>query len=108
MAVDLSSNQVVGFADFGPCRDKKIDADSELYAIYLKDSFWGRGIGKKLFSNGFEAIKMRGYTKMVVSVFTQNLNAKIFYEKLGGQFLNTTSLKLGKFQYPTVNYIWKF
>src|SRR6187399_3171046 len=33
--VEVSSKKVIGFADIGPCREKNVDSDGELYAIYL-------------------------------------------------------------------------
>jgi GNAT superfamily N-acetyltransferase len=108
VAVDLRLNQVVGFADFGPCRDKNIDADAELYAIYLRDLSKKKGIGKALFARGFQATKNRHCKKMMVSVFERNVSAKAFYEKMGGQLHSITDLDLGGRRYPTANYVWIF
>jgi ribosomal protein S18 acetylase RimI-like enzyme len=108
VAMDLASNKVIGFADFGPCRDKSIDADAELYAIYLEEDSKNKGVGRELFMQGYLATKERQYKRMTVSVFDQNLNAKAFYEKMGGQLHSTTDLELGGTRYPTANFIWNF
>lgn len=72
VAVDSFSNKVIGFADFGPCRDQSVNADAELYAIYLEDKFKGHGIGRKLFQQGHHSTKKRAYKQMMVSVFEKN------------------------------------
>ena len=108
VAVDRISGNILGFADFGPCRDKTVNADAELYAIYIRQDTQSRGIGKSLFQSGYNSTKTRGYKKMFVSVFEKNEKAKFFYEKMGGRLLNHASLDLGGTQYQIVNYIWVF
>jgi len=108
VAVDTSTNKVIGFADFGPCREKNIDADAELYAIYLDLAAKGHGVGKALFAKGYEATQARGYKKMMVSVFDQNPDAKKFYEKMGGKHAGFDHVNLGETRYLTATYIWNF
>lgn len=108
VAIDLVSNKVVGFADFGPCRDKSINADAELYAIYLDDSVKRKGVGRSLFLFGYEATKERHYKRMMVSVLDKNISAKAFYKKMGGQLQSIADLELGGVRYPAANYIWNF
>lgn len=107
VAVD-SKNLVVGFANFGPCREKNVDADAELYAIYIADEAHGFGVGKNLFLAGYEATQKRGYQKMMVSVFTKNEKACGFYEKMGGKFYGYDRVVLEEVSYATTTYIWNF
>ncbi len=46
--VDTITHKVIGFADVGPCREKNVDSDGELYAIYLFQEFQNLGGGKIL------------------------------------------------------------
>ncbi len=106
IAVDVEKKRVVGFANFGPCREKNIDADAELYSIYIDDDYHGCGIGKSLFLEGFEATKRRQYKKMMVSVFSQNNNARAFYDRMGGQLVGFNQVLLEDVSYPTATYVW--
>jgi ribosomal protein S18 acetylase RimI-like enzyme len=101
-----NTNEVIGFADFGPCREKAIDADAELYAIYVDGNHHGLGAGKSLFIKGYELTKKRGYKKMMVSVFSENKNARAFYEKMGGTLDRPDKVILNGIIYPTVTYVW--
>jgi ribosomal protein S18 acetylase RimI-like enzyme len=40
---------VIGFVSGGPIRDREFPYASELYAIYIRQEFQGRGIGRRLF-----------------------------------------------------------
>ena len=106
IAVDVDKKRVVGFANYGPCREKNIDADAELYSIYIEDDYHGYGIGKSLFLKGFEATKKRQYKKMMVSVFSQNNNARVFYERMGGELAGVDQVILEEVSYPTATYVW--
>lgn len=107
VAIDKEINKVIGFAVFGPCREKNVDADGELYAIYLYQERQGRGVGKLLFKQGFQTLKEKGYKKMMVSVFDQNISSKIFYEKAGGKFYGNDHVILEGVSYPTATYLWE-
>ena len=39
---------VVGFADYGPCRDDDLPETGEVYAIYLLEPYYRQGIGTLL------------------------------------------------------------
>lgn len=91
---------------FGPCREKNIDADFELYAIYLYKEFQGQGLGKLLFEKGYQAFKEMKYKKMMVSVLEENKPSRLFYEKMGGQLDRPDHVDLGGKLYLTTIYIW--
>lgn len=107
VAIDSDLKKIIGFADFGNCREKNIDADGELYAIYLHKDFQGRGVGKRLFQIGFQVLKEKGFKKMMVSVFNQNTSTKIFYEKVGGKFYGNDQVIIEDISYPTATYTWE-
>ncbi len=41
--------EVVGFSNGGPSREQVLPQAGELYAIYIRDAYQGRGIGRRLF-----------------------------------------------------------
>lgn len=106
VAIEKESNQKVGFSMYGPCREKNIDADFELYAIYLYEEFQGFGAGKLLFDEGYKVFKAMNYNKMMVSVLAENKPSRLFYEKMGGQAAKPDHVDLGDQRYPTATYVW--
>jgi ribosomal protein S18 acetylase RimI-like enzyme len=77
--------QPVGFAAFGPTRDEDDDARDvgELYAIHLKPSVWGRGLGRALMAEVVRRLGMAGYAVATLWVLEGNTRAQGFYEQLG-------------------------
>jgi ribosomal protein S18 acetylase RimI-like enzyme len=44
----FAGEQLVGFAVAGPTRDPDAPAPQELYAIYVREAWWGTGVGDAL------------------------------------------------------------
>ena len=105
--VARDSKQIVGFADVGPCREKNVDSDGELYAIYLLKEFQGNGGGKLLLDACISAARERGYLKMMVSVLTQNISSCKFYEAMGAKYIGFDHVDIEEHRYPTSTYIWR-
>lgn len=76
--------RVVGFADYGPCRDDDLRDAGEVYAIYLLSDYYGQGIGTRLMEAAFQA--MAGCNTFVVWVLKGNERAMRFYHGLGFEF----------------------
>ena len=106
IAVETESDETIGYSMFGPCREKNIDAEFELYAIYLYEESQGFGAGKLLFDHGYQAFIQLKHKKMMVSVLAKNTSARLFYEKMGGQIANPDRADLGGRRYPTDTYVW--
>ena len=106
--VENDSGNVVGYSHIGPCRKKNVDADGELYAIYLLEEYQNQGGGKLLFDIAVARIKERGYSKMMVSVFERNNSGRKFYEKAGGKLIGSDHVDIDDHRYPTSTYLWKF
>jgi len=65
---------VVGFVAVG---------NGELYAIYVRPSHWGSGIGRVLIDAGEGRLRELGTTSAVLWVFEDNPQARRFYEAAG-------------------------
>jgi len=87
--------QIVGFSTVGPGRDKDIEFDGELWAIYLEDRFQGQGIGRDLFLASANWLKQKGYNSMYVWVLTENPTVN-FYKKMGGKLISKKQIEIGK------------
>ena len=63
--VAKEDGRVIGFADYGPCRDEDFSSAGEVYAIYILKEYYGRGVGR------------------AVWVLENNQRAVRFYESFG-------------------------
>lgn len=104
--VDTIRHKVIGFADVGPCREKNVDADGELYAIYLFQDYQNLGGGKILFNACLSVAQVKGYSKLMVSVLEQNTSSRKFYEKMGGAYIGADHVDIEQHRYPTSTYLW--
>lgn len=73
--------RVVGFADYGPCRDDDLPETGEVYAIYLLEPFYRQGIGTLLMREALA--RMAEYPRVAVWVLEGNDRAISFYESFG-------------------------
>lgn len=78
------ADEVIGFADYGPCWDEDLPHAGEVYAIYLLSGYYGKGIGSRLMNTALQA--MPEHDEIVVWVFEGNERAIRFYEGLGFRF----------------------
>jgi len=69
--------EMVGFAVAGPSRDPDAGVPSELYAIYVREAWWGSGLGQRL----WEAV--RPDEPCSLWVLEDNLRAQGFYRRNG-------------------------
>jgi ribosomal protein S18 acetylase RimI-like enzyme len=105
IVVEIETGKIVGFADFGPNREKSIDADYELYAIYLLKEFQGLGAGQLIFQYGVRHLSQLNCKKMMISVLEKNKAAQFFYEKMGAVRTRNHYVEIEGIRYPTVTYI---
>ncbi|WP_418064121.1 GNAT family N-acetyltransferase [Pimelobacter simplex] len=47
--------ELVGFVSVGPGRDTDIDLDGELWALYVRAAWWGRGLGHRMLTEALAA-----------------------------------------------------
>ncbi len=73
--------RVIGFVDYGKCRDNDLKNAGEVYAIYILKEYCGQGVGQALMNHSLEA--MREYEKAAVWVLEENQRAIHFYRKCG-------------------------
>jgi GNAT superfamily N-acetyltransferase len=77
-------DQIVGFASAGPCSDPNVaERAADLYAIYLLESFAGRGIGRALMEHTLADLRARGYQVARLWVLASNNRARRFYAATG-------------------------
>lgn len=101
-----AEQEIVGFASGGSNRSQDLDAEGELYAIYILEEYQRQGIGKRLITQVAQALKNRGQGTMLVWVLADN-PAKEAYEKLGATVINSTYIDIGGDKLLEYALIWK-
>ena len=83
--VAVPGPEMVGFARFGPTRDKGEDAAlvAEIRQIYIAPEVWGKGVGKRLMSTALARLAASGYAQATLWVLDTNSRARRFYERCG-------------------------
>ena len=79
--VAKDGDKVVGFVSYGEYRGEDLENAGEIYAIYLLEDYWGKGIGARLVETALENLK--DFQIVALWVFKDNLRARKFYEKCG-------------------------
>ena len=83
-----SNKELVGYMDVGFPYRQYNDYKQEIGLLYLRKDFQRKGIGRELFNIGYNEIKNNGYNKFFISCNKYNINARKFYEKMGGQLVS--------------------
>jgi GNAT superfamily N-acetyltransferase len=95
--IALEKNLPLGFVAGLENRSSSIypNIHCEAWSIYVHPDHWKKGIGKVLLDGFIEEMKKLGNKSMLIWALEENLNARAFYEAMGGLLLS---------QKQTVNY----
>lgn len=75
---------VVGYASSGAGRDDDASAGvGELYALYVRPTRWGRGVGAALHDAALAGLVADGSTRATLWVLEQNTRGRAFYDARG-------------------------
>ncbi|WP_202707224.1 GNAT family N-acetyltransferase [Sporosalibacterium faouarense] len=85
--------EVIGFASFGPDKDKKHNYENQLYGIYILEEYQRKGIGRQMIEKVIEKMKNNRTSSMIVWVLKDNQSYK-FYEHLGGKKVIEDDIKI--------------
>lgn len=97
---------IVGFASGGPERSGDSEYRGELYAIYVQPQYQRKGLGVQLTGAIVDSLVRFDLHSMLVWVLTDNQQARMFYERLGGQYLSTQPIEVGGISLDEVAYGW--
>ncbi|GKV55857.1 acetyltransferase [Sporosarcina sp. NCCP-2222] len=101
------NGKIVGFATGGKERSGKYaDYTGELYAIYLLEEAQGKNIGSELVRAISKELDQMGITSMLVWVLDKN-PSKQFYERLGGEVIDSTTITISGEELLEIAYGWK-
>ena len=88
--------ELIGFTSLGKNRLEKINCEIELYTLYVKMNYQGKGIGKLLL-NSILSDSVNGNQGIAVSVFEKN-PFKNFYLKNGFVKIGKEIIDMGEFE----------
>ncbi len=103
--VEAASEGVVGFASAGPSRQRALPYRGEVYTIYLRDDYHGRGIGKQLFASAVAGVQEARGPSVIVWCLSAN-PSRYFYERMGGSLVARRTGKIGVSPVEEVGYAW--
>lgn len=108
--VAVANNKILGFVCGLNNRDKSIeDIDGELWAIYVDPNESNHGVGTILFKSFKDELNQRGIFTMNVWVLEDNLSARSFYEKMGGELSqHVKEIEIGGKKLKEVSYEYFF
>jgi GNAT superfamily N-acetyltransferase len=86
---------VCGFASYGPGRSEYLEADMELYTLYVRPEDQGQGLGKRLLDAVFEDLR-DNHDSIAVSVMKRNPFLR-FYLRNGFVITHEESIDFGDF-----------
>lgn len=92
LVAEDEGGRVIGFASVGPSRDEDAGPQTgEVRTIYLRPEWFGRGVGRELFSRANARLRELGYVRATLWVLATNERSRHFYEKAGWAFDGTES-----------------
>jgi ribosomal protein S18 acetylase RimI-like enzyme len=103
---ELPSRMLVGFAGGGIRRGKRLDHDSEVYALYVLGAAQRQGIGRRLMAAVGRELRAKGGRSICLWVLRDNVPARQFYEALGGMACGEKIESMGGRKLPEIAYGW--
>ena len=103
---ETDDGEIVGFADGGKRETNKFKNSGDLTSIYICKDYQGQGIGKKLVEKLFAKLKELSYQRIFVEVLDDN-KSKFFYEKMGAEFYELTTIEVQGKELGLAIYEWK-
>jgi ribosomal protein S18 acetylase RimI-like enzyme len=76
---------VVGLAMGGPSEADALENAGAIYALYVRESYQRRGIGRRLVQAVAARLAEMGMTALTICCLPANVRARRFYEALGGR-----------------------
>jgi ribosomal protein S18 acetylase RimI-like enzyme len=96
--VALDGEKIAGFAKIGPVDFPGVwGADTvELHQLYLLGAYQGEGVAQLLMDWILATARARGFRRIVLSVFVENVRAQRFYAKYGFTEIGKYEFRVGE------------
>ena len=83
------------------------DADCEVVALYVRYSKRNSGIGRALLQDAMDTFRKAGRKRMIIWCLKDNLESRIFYEKMGGKEYKGGTHRWGNREYDMISYLYQ-
>lgn len=97
---------LVGYVSAERSRARRSSGEAEITTLYVLKRAQGAGLGRELFTAAARVMAARGATSLVVWVLRDNVNARGFYERLGGRRDDVGNEYVGGAVVASVLYRW--
>jgi GNAT superfamily N-acetyltransferase len=82
---ETPDQELVGLAMAGPANTEGLPPTGEIYALYVRASHQGQGIGRRLVQAAAAHQAQLGMTSLHIGCLAANAPTRRFYESIGGQ-----------------------
>jgi GNAT superfamily N-acetyltransferase len=104
----FDESQPVAFINQGPRDDEaQIQADVHIMALYVVKAYHRRGLGRTLMALGARDCLAKGGTALSLGVLSENLQARHFYDALGGRVIKAGLFSWNGHDLPIVDYVFE-
>ena len=98
----------VGFIIVGKSKEPNFDGeDGHIAAIYLRATHHRRGMGSRLIAMAARQWIDQGGHSLSLSVLTENISARRFYEALGARLVKLGTYQWDEFELPNAIYVFE-
>ena len=98
--------ELVGLAMGGPAETDNPPQIGEVYALYVRGSHQGRGLGRRLAQAVAAYFARHGVAAMHIACLATNAPARRFYEAIGGRLIGERLFDEQGVMLPEVVYEW--
>ncbi len=105
LVAESPSGDIFGFVSVGPRVEGPAGYTGEIYAFYLIEQAQRQGFGRRLMREGVAHLLSAGMTSMSLWVLAANPSRR-FYERMGGQLIETTTEVIGGAALELCGYGW--
>lgn len=106
LVAENPSGNIIGFVSGGRSRELENKYDCEIYGLYILDDFQRKGLGTIFVKEMVDYFIYKSFKSMIIWVLENNPACR-FYEKLGGEPLETSFKRIGDNNYRIIGYVWK-
>ena len=99
-------NNIVGYAHIGLNRRPALQAQGEIFELYILPVYQGLGLGSRLFKEARHFLYLRGYDGLIVWALSDNQIACDFYEGKGGKEVAQTFERFSSSSVHKVAFLW--
>jgi ribosomal protein S18 acetylase RimI-like enzyme len=100
------SADLVGLCMGGPAETAALPHSGEVYALYVRASHQGRGLGRGLVQAVAAHLAQLGMSALQIGCLAENAPARRFYESLGGRLVDERLFDEEGVMLPEVVYGW--